>query len=66
MEDQKALFTLILELEKSDGGFIKMQHEEYLKERIKLQIFQAKLQFAQVTIQAITLIATLILLGHKL
>jgi hypothetical protein len=43
-----------------------MSPEDYFRERIKLQIFQAKLQFAQVTIQAITLIATLILLGSKL
>lgn len=43
-----------------------MRPQDYHKERIKLQMFQAKLQFAQVTIQAITLIATLILLGKKL
>lgn len=43
-----------------------MRSEDYHKERIKLQVFQAKLQFAQVTIQAVTLIATLILLGSKL
>jgi hypothetical protein len=43
-----------------------MKHEDYHKERVKLQIFQAKLQLIQVTIQAITLIATLILLGTKL
>ena len=43
-----------------------MKPEDYHKERVKLQIFQAKLQLVQVTIQAFTLIATLILLGHKL
>lgn len=43
-----------------------MNSEDYHNQRIKLQVLQAKLQFAQVTIQAITLIATLILLGHKL
>lgn len=43
-----------------------MRHEDYHLERIKLQIFQAKLQFAQVVIQALTLISTLILLGKKL
>ena len=43
-----------------------MKPEDYHKERIKLQMFQSKLQLVQVTIQAITLIATLILLGHKL
>jgi hypothetical protein len=47
-------------------GLLMMSPEDYFRERIKLQIFQAKLQFAQVTIQAITLIATLILLGSKL
>lgn len=43
-----------------------MRPEDYHKERIKLQILQAKLQFTQVIIQAVTLIATLILLGKKL
>jgi hypothetical protein len=43
-----------------------MLPEDYFKERVKLQVFQAKLQFAQVTIQALTLIATLVLLGKKL
>jgi hypothetical protein len=43
-----------------------MQPEDYHKERVKLQIMQARLQFAQVLIQAITLFATLILLGSKL
>jgi hypothetical protein len=43
-----------------------MKPEDYHKERIKLQMFQAKLQFAQVLIQTVTLISTLILLGHKL
>lgn len=43
-----------------------MSPEDYFKERVKLQVFQAKMQFAQVTIQAITLIATLILLWSKL
>jgi len=40
--------------------------EDYFKERVKLQMYQAKLQLAQVGIQAATLIATLILLGNKL
>lgn len=57
---------LILAQAKNEGGIINMKHEDYLNERIKLQIFQAKLQFAQVMIQTITLIATLILLGNKL
>jgi hypothetical protein len=43
-----------------------MRPEDYHLERIKLQKLQSKLQFAQVLIQAITLISTLILLGHKL
>jgi len=43
-----------------------MQQEDYLEERVKLQKFQAKMQFAQVLIQACTLLATLILLGSKL
>jgi hypothetical protein len=43
-----------------------MNSEAYHNQRIKLQLLQAKLQFAQVVIQAITLIATLILLGKKL
>jgi hypothetical protein len=43
-----------------------MMHEDYQEERVKLQKFQAKLQFAQVLIQALTLLATLILLGSKL
>ena len=43
-----------------------MNSEDYHKERIKLQMLQAKLQMSQVVIQAITLIATLILLGNKL
>jgi hypothetical protein len=43
-----------------------MHHEDYRRERVKLQVLQAKLQFAQATIQALTLIATLILLGNKL
>lgn len=43
-----------------------MGPQDYHKERIKLQMFQAKLQFAQVIIQAVTLIATLVLLGKKL
>ena len=43
-----------------------MNSEDYHNQRIKLQILQAKLQFAQVVIQTITLIATLILLGKKL
>ena len=53
-------------LEKKDGGLTKMKQEQYLAKRIKLQMLQAKLQFVQVMIQAITLIATLILLGSKL
>jgi hypothetical protein len=57
---------LTLELEENVGGIIKMKHEDYHKERVKLQTLQAKLQFAQILIQAITLISTLILLGHKL
>jgi len=43
-----------------------MRPEDYHKERIKLQVLQAKLQFAQVLVQAITLVSTLILLGKKL
>lgn len=43
-----------------------MNQDNYHHERIKLQRLQSKLQFAQVLIQAITLIATLILLGSKL
>lgn len=43
-----------------------MRSEDYHKERIKLQFFQAKLQLVQIIIQAVTLISTLILLGHKL
>jgi hypothetical protein len=43
-----------------------MMPEDYFKERVKLQMYQARLQFAQVCIQAFTLLATLILLGHKL
>lgn len=43
-----------------------MKQEDYLYERIKLQRLQAKFQFFQVMIQAITLICTLILLGNKL
>lgn len=43
-----------------------MKPEDYHIRRIKLQMFQAKLQFFQVLIQAVTLISTLILLGHKL
>jgi len=43
-----------------------MKPEHYHVERVKLQKFQAKLQFAQMLIQTITLLATLILLGHKL
>ena len=43
-----------------------MNSKDYYNQRIKLQILQAKLQFAQVVIQATTLIATLILLGKKL
>lgn len=43
-----------------------MRHEEYYLNRVKLQKQQAKLQFIQVLIQAVTLICTLILLGHKL
>jgi len=43
-----------------------MRPEDYHKERIKLQILQAKLQFAQVLIQAVTLASTLLLLGKKL
>lgn len=43
-----------------------MNSEDYHNQRIKLQILQAKLQLAQVVIQATTLISTLILLGHKL
>jgi hypothetical protein len=54
------------EQEKREDGIIKMKHEQYLAKRIKLQMLQAKLQFVQVVIQAITLIATLILLGNKL
>jgi hypothetical protein len=46
------------------GAF--MEHTDYQAERVKLQKFQAKLQFAQVVIQASTLLATLILLGSKL
>lgn len=52
--------------EKKEGGITKMKQEQYLAKRIKLQMLQAKLQFVQVMIQAITLIATLILLGSKL
>jgi hypothetical protein len=43
-----------------------MEHHDYQSERVKLQKFQAKLQLAQVVIQATTLLATLILLGSKL
>ena len=43
-----------------------MNFDQYQAERIKLQKFQAKLQLAQVLIQAFTLLATLILLGSKL
>lgn len=43
-----------------------MKPEDYHKERIKLQVFQAKLHLIQIMIQAITLISTLILLGKKL
>ena len=43
-----------------------MTPEVYHKERIKLQMFQAKLQLVQVLIQTFTLISTLILLGNKL
>lgn len=43
-----------------------MKQENYHLERIKLQKLQSKLQLVQVVIQAITLISTLILLGHKL
>jgi hypothetical protein len=43
-----------------------MNSEDYHNQRIKLQILQTKFQFAQVVIQATTLIATLILLGSKL
>jgi hypothetical protein len=43
-----------------------MHPEDYHKERIKLQMLQAKLQCTQVLIQAVTLVATLILLGKKL
>lgn len=39
-----------------------MKHEEYLEERVKLQRLQAKLQFTQILIQAVTLIVTLVLL----
>jgi hypothetical protein len=39
-----------------------MKHEDYHSERIKLQILQAKLQFAQILIQAVTLICTLLVL----
>lgn len=57
---------LTLELAKNVDGIINMRPEDYHKERVKLQVFQAKLQFAQIVIQAVTLISTLILLGHKL
>jgi hypothetical protein len=40
--------------------------DDYFYERIKLQKFQAKLQFAQVLIQVVTLLCTLVLLGIKL
>ncbi len=43
-----------------------MIQEDYLEERVKLQKFQAKMQLAQVLIQACTLISTLILLANKL
>lgn len=43
-----------------------MRPEDYHKERIKLQVLQAKLQFVQVLVQAVTLVSTLILLGKKL
>lgn len=43
-----------------------MRDDEYYKMRVRLQSQQAKLQFFQVLIQAVTLICTLILLGHKL
>lgn len=43
-----------------------MHHDDYRRERVKLQMFQAKLQFFQVLIQAVTLISTLILLAKKL
>lgn len=43
-----------------------MQQEDYLHERVKLQKFQAKLQFAQVLIQTCTLLSTLALLWNKL
>ena len=43
-----------------------MNSDDYFHERVKLQKFQAKLQLAQVVIQAFTLICTLLLLGVKL
>ncbi len=43
-----------------------MKSEDYHKERIKLQLFQSKLQLIQVTIQAVTLLSTLLLLARKL
>jgi hypothetical protein len=43
-----------------------MNQDNYHQERIKLQRLQSKLQLAQILIQAITLISTLILLGSKL
>ena len=43
-----------------------MNHEDYHLNRVKIQNQQAKLQFIQVLIQAITLLCTLNLLGHKL
>jgi hypothetical protein len=43
-----------------------MRPEDYHKERVKLQMFQARIQLVQVAIQAVTLLATLILLGNKL
>jgi hypothetical protein len=43
-----------------------MNDGHYQSERVKLQRFQAKLQFAQVLIQSITLFATLLLLAQKL
>lgn len=43
-----------------------MKPEDYHKERVKLQMFQAKLHLFQVLIQTLTLLSTLYLLSRKL
>jgi hypothetical protein len=43
-----------------------MRQPDYHEERVKLQRFQAKLHIAQVIIQFLTFVSTLILLASKL